>query len=474
MTLRLLLSFVVATAVGWLIVALLWPAGARGTRPQRLTAIFLGFGIGHGVTSCIAFLYVVVRGRADSAYALVELLLLAVLLGLFGLAGRHRRDITALSSPPDASSGRGGMLLAAAFYTTAAMALGAVAIRSSQIPHGEYDAWAIWNARARAIFRAGETWRDNIWNAAVGHAQLDYPLMLPMSVLRGWMYAGAETVLVPILLAWLFTLATIGLLTAGVAALCGRRHAYAAGIVLLGYMHFTLHAASQFAEAPLCHLYLSALVAIAFYNAGQPGKERGALLLAGLSAGLAAWTKNEGLLFLLALGFAHCTVVIYSAGAREYLRQARALAAGLLPIAAVLVYFKLQFAPQNIIMAEMRGANVANQVFDLQRHLVIGSLLARRLLLYEGLGINMIYVLAFLLACFGLTRTHLVSVAQITLVIATMFSGFMGIYLLRVPSDSDFIVGSLDRLLLQLWPLLVFGFFLLAAPLARAGATRVK
>jgi hypothetical protein len=99
----------------------------------------------------------------------------------------------------------------------------------------------------------------------------------------------------------------------------------------------------------------------------------------------------------------------------------------------------------------------------LQRHLVIGSQLARRLLLYEGLGINMIYVLAFLLACFGLTRTHLVSVAQITLVIATMFSGFMGLYLPRVPSDSDFIVGSLDRL--------VFGFFLLAGPLVR-GAQR--
>jgi hypothetical protein len=365
-------------------------------------------------------------------------------------------------------------MLPAAFYATAAMALSAVALRSLQIPHGGYDAWVIWNARARAIFRSGEAWRDNIWAAPIGHTHLDYPLMLPMSVLRGWMYAGAETVLAPALLAWLFTVATIGLLTSAVAALCGRRHAYAAGIVLLGYLFFTLHASSQLAEAPLDHFYLSVLALIAFNNAAQPGRDRGALIVAGLAAGLAAWTKNEGLLFLLALGFAHFAIVMYSAGLREYLRQVQALATGLLPVAALVLYFKVQFATPNMMMEEMTGANVANQLFDLQRYLAIGGQLARVLLLYEGLGINMIYVLAILLACFGVTRKHFVSVAQITLVVGIMFSGFMGIYLLRVPGGSDFVGGSIDRLLLQLWPAFVFGFFLLAAPLERAGDTGVK
>jgi len=45
--------------------------------------------------------------------------------------------------------------------------------------------------------------------AAIGHAQLDYPLMLPLSVLRAWMYAGVDTIVAPGLLAWLFTAAII-------------------------------------------------------------------------------------------------------------------------------------------------------------------------------------------------------------------------------------------------------------------------
>jgi hypothetical protein len=57
-----------------------------------------------------------------------------------------------------------------------------------------------------------------------------------------------------------------------------------------------------------------------------------------------------------------------------------------------------------------------------------------------------------------------VSVAQVAIVVTIMFSGFMGIYFLRPQTGPGFLSGSLDRVLLQLWPALVFGFFLLAAP----------
>jgi hypothetical protein len=474
MTARLLLSFVVSLAIGWFVVALLWPAGTRGPRAQRLVAAFLGFGVGHGVTSCVVFIYLLVHGRADSAYWLVELTLLACLLVVYWIANRRERGVSAPAPAvhPDVSAGRFATLLPIAYYTTAAMALTTVALRSWQAPHGGYDAWVIWNARARAIFRSGDAWRDNIWNAAIGHVQLDYPLMLPLSVLRAWMYAGAETTVAPALLAWLFTAATIGLLTAAVAALCGRLHGYVAGIILLGHLFFMLHANSQLAEAPLNLFYLGALVLIAFHNASQPATDRGTMIAAGLVAGLAAWTKNEGLLFLFALAVAHGGVVIYSAGLREYLRQVSALAAGLLPLAAVIVYFKIQFAAPNMLIAGLSTPHAADLIADLHRYLAIGRQIAKRLILYEGLGISMTYVLALLAVCFGMTRRHIVSVAQIAFVVTIMFCAFIGIYLVAVPGSggtiSAFIGGSIDRLLLQLWPAVVFAFFLLAKPLARS------
>jgi hypothetical protein len=466
MTVRLLLSFAVSFAIGWLIVSLLWPAGADGSRPQRLVAIFLGFATGHGVTSCIAFLYLLVHGRADGWYYLAELPLLACLLFAFWRVRQRRRDRAPPACPAasDVPPRFGGRLLPSAFYVTAVMALATIALRIWQAPHGGYDAWVIWNARARALFRSGDAWRDNIWNAGIAQSQLDYPLLLPASVVRAWMYAGGETLLAPALLAWLFTAATIGLMTAAVAALCGRSHGYVAGIVLLGYTVLILHANSQVAEAPVMLLYLAALASIALYNGAQPQTHRGALVVAGLAAGLAAWTKNEGLLFLLALGIAHAVSVLYSAGMREWSRQLVALAAGLLPLAVIILYFKAEFAPANIMMLEMSEPAEASLATEFRRYMMIGKLVAQRLVLYEGPGINMAYVLAILLVCFGVSRKHLVSVAQAGLVVTIMFSGFMGIYFLRAQTGPAFVGGSLDRLLLQLWPAVVFGFFLLAAP----------
>ena len=78
--------------------------------------------------------------------------------------------------------------------------------------------------------------------------------------------------------------------------------------------------------------------------------------------------------------------------------------------------------------------------------------------------------------CFGVTRRHLPSVVQAALTLTIMFAGFIGVYLLTVPNVAGFMSGSIDRLLLQLWPVFVFAFFLLAAPvdlrMAASGQSR--
>jgi hypothetical protein len=467
MTAGLLLSFVVSFAIGWLVVVLFWPEKARGSTAPRLVRMFLGFGIGQGITSCVAFLYFLVQDGASASYHWIELTLLVILLVIFAVSRRHQAlpDVPArVSHSGSTHTPLGRVLLPAAFYTTAAMALATVALRLWQQPHGGYDAWVIWNARARAIFRGGEAWRDDIYGVVVGHVHLDYPLLLPIGVVRTWMYAGGETPLGPALLAWLFTAATLGLLTFAVSALCGRTHGYLAGLVLLGYTFFVLHANSQLAEAPLVFFYVATFVLIAFHDEGAtPGRRL--LVLAGLAAGLAAWTKNEGVLFLAALGIAHFAVVAFTLGLRSYTRQALALATGLVPVAAVILYFKTQLAPPNVWIAEMSAPVVAAQATDAGRYVAIAKTFAERLILYSGPGINVGYLLILFLVCFGIDRRRLPSVVQAGLTLTIMFCGFIGVYLLTVPNVTGFMSGSIDRLLLQLWPGLVFAFFLLAAPI---------
>jgi hypothetical protein len=380
-----------------------------------------------------------------------------------------RLPVAAPALPESGDRARRYRLLGAAFYATAAMTLATIMLRLQQMPHGGHDAWVIWNARARAIFRAGDAWRDDIYGVVIGHVHLDYPLLLPVSVVRAWMYAGRETLLAPALLGWLFTAATLGLLVSAVAALCGRAHAYVAGLVLLGYTFFYQHANAELAEPPLMYFYLATLVVIAFHNAGAPAGRR-LLVVAGITAGLAAWTKNEGLLFLAALAVAHLVVVMYGSDRSTYLRQILAVAAGLLPIAALLLYFKTQFAPPNVWIADVNTPQLTSQVKDVGRYFAIVKEFAQHLILYSGPGINVGYLLLLFIACFGVSRRYVPTVAQIMITLTVMFCGFIGVYLTTQPNVRAFMSGSIDRLLLQLWPPFVFAFFLLATPVERQSA----
>jgi hypothetical protein len=463
MTGWLLLSLVVSSGIGWLAVSVIWPASAHESTAHGLLRMSLGFGLGQGITSCLAFLYLVINGRASASYYVFEMLVLALLLAVFVLRVRknteHGRDFNA--ARPECSSSRTALVLGVAFYTAATTALATIALGLWDQPHGEWDAWAIWNLRARGLFRAGDAWRD-IFSSVVPHP--DYPLLLPLTVARGWMYGGVETTAAPAVLAWLFTASIVAAVTAAVAVLCGQAQGYIAGIALLGHIYFVLHASSQYAEIPLMFFYTSAFVLLAFHNDATDAKRRGALVLAGFAAGCAAWTKNEGLLFIVALSVAHFGIVVCSRGLRSYGSEALALVAGLLPVVAVIIYFKTQLAPPNVWIAAMNAPQVSSQLTDAGRYYVIAREIARRLFSYSGVGINMTYLLLLFVACFGITRTHRVTVAQAAVALTVMIAGFVGIYLMRNADVIAFMRGSLDRVLLQLWPVFVFAFFLLAAP----------
>ena len=133
-----------------------------------------------------------------------------------------------------------------------------------------------------------------------------------------------------------FVVATMGLVPSAIAALRGSAQAYIAGVVLLGNVFLIRHASAQYADVPLMFFYAAAVSLMVLHDEVADDKGTGALALGGLAAGLAAWTKNEGLLFLVALMVAHFAVVARANGLRAYSRQLLPLAAGVVPVLLIL------------------------------------------------------------------------------------------------------------------------------------------
>ena len=457
----LLLGSAVGLVVGMTVVALLWPVPERSSPALLVLRLGLGIGVGQGVTACLLFAYLVIHGAADRTYVLCELLIMQILVGLY--ARGRRRSVappTQLGPVSDGMGVRSAGLLAAAFGVAVIAAAVAIGIGLDRVPYGDWDAWAIYNLRARAIFRGGYEWRDG-FSGLIPWSHPDYPPLLSLSVVRAWLYAGGESIDAPRLIAALFAASTVAVVTSAIAALRGRTQAYIAGVVLLGNAFMIRHASSQYADVPLAFFLAAAVALVVLHDELARGEGAGALTLTGLAAGLAAWTKNEGTLFVVVLLVAHLAVVARRSGLRAYARQLLALVVGALPILAILAYFKSTLAPPGDLVTLAAGQSLFAKLIDPGRYSTIAHELLQRAPLYDGFRIGIVYLLAIYGFCVGIRARRGPGVAQATLMLLLLCAGYLAVYLITPYDLAWHLSRSIDRLLMQLWPAFVLVFFVL-------------
>jgi hypothetical protein len=453
------LSFLVSLAIGFLFVSLLWPAG-RSLKTQLLLRICLGAGIGHGITSCLFFLWLLIYGRAERNYCVFEFIVLAVLLAAFVFKSRKRGEASSASTeswvePPLKQRWLFAVAFCAALVSTAVAAVTAM-LRE---PFGNgWDAWAIYGVRARAIFRGGVHWKD-AFSTLIPWSHTDYPLMLPLSSARTWLYCGREVSFAQAALTTLLTLATAGLLFSALTALRSRTQGYIAGVVLLGFTNFVAYGASAYADVPVMFFCAATLVLFALQHESESDNYNH-LILAGVAAGLAAWTKNEGSLFVVASLASYAFVALRADGWRRCVRQLMFVALGLAPVLAFVLYFKVWLAPPSELMAAMGSSSTLAKLLDHHRYFYIAREFWRQIIIYTGRGINLAYLLLIYLVCIGATLKHKRSVVQLSLTLCLMLAGYFWVYLTS-PYDLAFHVStSIERLLLQMWPSFIFLYFL--------------
>ncbi|MBA3496248.1 MAG: hypothetical protein H0T86_04010 [Gemmatimonadales bacterium] len=321
-----------------------------------------------------------------------------------------------------------------------------------------------WNLRARLIFRSGPEWRD-AFSALLPWSHPDYPLLVQTSVVRTWVYHGRETLAGPAILAFLFTFATAALATSAVAALRGRTQGMLAGLVLLATPFFIFHGASEYGDVPVGFFFLSTVVLLALHDRHREHTSVFAGF-AGLTAGLAAWTKNEGLLFLIALVCAWAATGLQAGARRELGREARSVALGLLPLLLVIGLFKLHFAPPNDLMAAAEAGKTLDWVSDPRRYALVAQAFTTQI---TSFGFNGLISAVWLLITYGIcvgVRPEQVRNRWLFTIVASvglMLAGHVVVFVATAEDVARLLNSSLERLLLQLWPTVVFAWFMVLA-----------
>jgi 4-amino-4-deoxy-L-arabinose transferase-like glycosyltransferase len=337
-------------------------------------------------------------------------------------------------------------------------------------PHGGYDGWEIWNMHARFMFRGGGHWSDYL-SENFHYSHPDYPLLISASIARGWQYIGHDTVIIPILLSMFFTFATVGLIFSSIAVLRSKSQGLLAGLILLATPFFVTNGATQYADIPLGFFFLATVVLFTLQERLSVDNY-GLLTLAGLMTGFAAWTKNEGLLFIVAVMVAHFAVTIHFKGWIVYFRQAQSFLTGLFPVLAIVIYFKMMFAPQNDWLSAQRLYSTIERFTDSSRYIQVLKAFARGVFHFGDWHplVNIPFLLCFYALILGIhvESNERSSIFNAVLVFVLMLGGYFSIYITTPHPLLWHLSTSLDRLFLQLWPTFVFSYFLVVRTVEKA------
>ena len=436
-------GYAVASAVdgagAWRGAARLWRVGASVLFGAGLSSA--GFGV-----------VLLTVGPRPGALAVKDVLLIVCAAAFLW---RTRTRVLAPTAGPGQPGRRGWWRLLGA---VAGVVAAAWVVHVRAVPDADWDAWMIWNMRARFLARAPDD-LARAFASSLDFSHTDYPLFVPGLVTPAWLALGNEPAWVPALVSNAVALACLCIVAGMLTRLRAGAGAAVAGIALLGVPFYASQGASQCSDVPVSAFVALSASVMAWAVAVEDGRRGPTWMLAGAAASLAAWTKNEGLLFFLA----GAAAVFLASGHRSAhlgsrLQRAAWFVAGGLPTLLLVWWFKSSFAVENDLFVNSTLQGVIGRATDVDRYVRIASRMAAEPFLFGKWNALPAALAACVLLLRGNGRPSGAGLLGVWL--GLVLAGFFAVYVLT-PHDLDWhLTTSLDRLYVQVWPLAVLSGFL--------------
>ena len=426
--------------IGYWIVHFLW---GSTDKDLFLIKVFLSTAVGLGFSSLMGFLWIW-AGLPLALFAILEIVAVVALTAwMFYMNWGQWKATFDFSAFKEKINYPWGMVLIAGAVLFAIN----LWIYSLQYPHGRPDAWINWNVVARFIYLGGPNWQNTfyrLWDHP------DYPLFLAIPNAITWIIVRSPSTWGPIAFHSVFSFFAAGLLFSFMYLFRGFAQASLAAVLFVS-LPFTIdNSMRQYADLPLSYFILGAGgLALLCFNR----KDKGAAILSGLLAGLAGWTKNEGLVAIA--GF---TVIWAGIG---FFKQRSAFKDYLLGLAfplVVIVLFKLFLAPSNDLLAS--DVVIFEKITDAGRYVLILREAGFTLWNIGESSINIVGLIIIYAVLVGRSKTNVSGMWLIgSLIFIQLFAYFM-IYLLTPYDLTWHLNTSLSRLYSHVIPLALLWMFI--------------
>jgi hypothetical protein len=317
------------------------------------------------------------------------------------------------------------------------------------------DAISIWNLRARYLASGGDFWRravsSDLGGQMTGSAHPGYPLFLSGFIAIQWSVAGGFDEMAPIAASLLFAAAALSLLGASLASRRSVALGLLAWLVLLASEVFASQTAAQYSDLLESLGLLGALVLL---EAAGEAPEPRVLAAAGLAIGLSCWIKNEGWPFALAA---------LAVGAWRFRSRGFAwLAGGALPGLLATAVLKFFFVHGSESMFPHTAAEAMEKIAGAGRWWQAALGFGKAVFDAGSPWTHPVLLAAVLAMALGFVPTaERRGRLSLWIPIGATVAAEYGLYLVSTVNLDWHISTTVSRLVAQLWPSLIWLFFLL-------------
>lgn len=312
-------------------------------------------------------------------------------------------------------------------------------------PLGSWDGFRIWNTKAEFLFLNNPLWK-NVFTLPHFMSHNDYPMMLPSLTARLWNYTGIENPAANVTICLFFTFGLVYLLHQAIAYFKSEKTAIVTCSAFMILDIFLVNGAAQCADIPLAYMIFASIICLFFFFKKN---KYSYIILATIFASLSAWTKNEGVLFFAIFLI---TILSYFGVNKNYKNLIKTIIIAIIPISLLFAYKTLTHSANDLI-AGFFAFKSYNYILDFERYWIIIKLLVKTFLQ----KFSLLFVLLLLsIKGFKIKKQNKTGFILSIIITVLTICGYLCVYLLS-PHDVYWLVNnSIDRLILQLLPTILF------------------
>jgi len=314
-----------------------------------------------------------------------------------------------------------------------------------------WDSWAIYGFKAKAFYLDRGISIDFLKDATKSYMHPDYPLLLPL--VEAWVYiclGSWNDQLVKVIFPFYF----IGLIITFYYSLkyyIDKRPALLFTLFLVTIPQLFYLGSSGYADLPFTFYYFTSCIFIfrAYHN-----PDRKLLLISGIFAGLAAWTKNEGLAISLFNIFILFIIMLIQGkmNRRNFLLVIQ-YALIIFLINAPWFWFKSSLGLYNSVV-NSNTLNMVNILNNLNRLPIILTWMVKNIVFFKSW--NLLWLLSIVIILFNFKKIISVPLLYISLSLILYLGIWVLIYIITPYDINWHLATSLDRVFLHITPLFLF------------------